>query len=361
MPSASSSSSSSSSCSTSGNAKEEGELTVEQVVNAGKQVSPRKRKPPLKSSGLGIQGKIRRNRTSAKEGKSRQLLNLLMKPVQKVEETETWELSIFAEMDEGISELVVSLMQLGADPLFADSDGNFPLVIAMHYSRSDELVLTMIRGCQLRKQCIPSYWKQYTLADVALIMGSATILKFLMDLGHLPSAESKSAGLFRFSKAHEFSEVCIASIREGLFRALESNDDSRLTDILCHLDKRLINSDEMLDQDGKSLLYFAVQNRCSLRILEALLLRGSDPNWLDHSSTPILTLPLFWHDHSVALKVISLLLNYGANTQLKVSDTGQTLAEFAEENAISFLVAEEFKKNTGKFGTYEISTPKKHQ
>ncbi len=131
------------------------------------------------------------------------------------------------------------------------------------------------------------------------------------------------------------------------------------------------------DHTGRSVLYAAVEIKDpSLAIIDALLKAGANPNLQDISQTPMAVFPLCRTAKKVSAQssgvtleapsllhlsrslavcvvlfqstsVLALLVRYGLNPSLHVSDTGQTLIDFAVEagaRAESLALLEEAKE-----------------
>lgn len=69
-------------------------------------------------------------------------------------------------------------------------------------------------------------------------------------------------------------------------------------------------------------------------MIAMLLDRGADPNAVDATRTPMMAYPVLRRSKEDSFEIVKLLLNYNADTSMIVSDSKETLCQFAVNNAI---------------------------
>eukprot|EP01083_Nonionella_stella_P046649 124876_1 len=257
-------------------------------------------------------------------------------------------LKCVGRMDGVMEKLCLYLLTLGADPLLLNSDGVSAIYIAMHYKNNYKVVSAMISKCvmsnyeELNQTYIFAAHGTMSLLDIALRVGEVKTVKLLLENDLMPTRHSvdyePKVELISFCKQHRMMKLGQRVLKEQLFEAVDNLDVAYLESILCHgMD---VNAKI---KASKSSLYYLVQEPFDIydeldakdqyETIVCLLKNGANPNDLDTSRTPMLIYPMQrsgpWN-----IKLVDILLYYGAKLNTKVGHTSQSLYVYAKENCV---------------------------
>lgn len=240
------------------------------------------------------------------------------------------------ECNEELEQLMDYLLEMGADPDFTDADGHSTLFMAVHYKRGLSLVEKLLAKGGSGSLVVDdgAGGGPRSCVDSAHRLQAPDILKALLLSGALPTvdgrfdAEESMLDFARKQGKQYHGEVMQALARSFWVCMGRSNTDG-MEAILLH--GLCLNH---VDSQRRSPLFVAVEQKASLAVVELLLRYGANPNGVDCAGTPMCVFPLVKHD-ALSLRVVRLLCEHGLDPKAEVSDTKQTIMEFAQRSAYS--------------------------
>ena len=262
---------------------------------------------------------------------------------------------LLADTSMGLLVAAKNLLDLGADPNYADSDGNTPLRIAVQYAKSKALIsMLLTAGADVNQQTIvienlsddedessphqltrleiaaqsaTSDVERGSLIDMCIRLGQHQLIAPLMKAGARPT-DLNITPLIVMANAYDganngLKAFCRTTLNAALFDAVDADDHVVAAALVYH--GADVNN---TDGSGRTSLYRAVERRGSALLIEVLLKGGSNPNVRDDADTPLAAFIIMRNGGNV-LQIMKLLLNFGLDLQ---QNAGINITETFNEN-----------------------------
>jgi len=228
---------------------------------------------------------------------------------------------------EGHLELVILLLQHGANVNYANSLGWTPLMIASDQDKMDMIQILLRFGANI----FLKNNENNTALMIAKESGHAKIAQ-LLDLIEKKIKQNRGAST-RKPIDSRFDNAKLSEREKALFFAIQHDDVDTIT-TLCekNADRESLVNPNCLDNNKFTPLQFAAYYGFE-KSLERLLTLGADANnTIDRAAAP-----LFIAIGKGNIKALQILIKYGANV-LHCDDNGTSVLHYAVENRLTYFI-----------------------